>query len=76
MSHLVTACASAECAFCSILSVLLIEGLGRRKAFMVTATGTTCSFIVIPILLSTDIRTNQLVAAGILFLFNTFFGLA
>jgi len=33
-------------------------------------------FIAIPILLSTTSRSNQLAGAGLLFLFNTFFGLA
>ena len=76
MSHLIAACDGAEYALCSILSVLSIEGLSRRKAFMITATGMTLSFIVIPILLSTNVRTNQLVAAESLFPFNTFFDLA
>ena len=76
MSHLIAACGGAEYAICSVLSIFLIEGLGRRKAFLITATGMTASFIVIPILLSTGTRSNQLAAAGILFLFNTFFGLA
>ncbi|KAF8243905.1 general substrate transporter [Wilcoxina mikolae CBS 423.85] len=76
LSHLIAACGGTEYAICSILSVLLIEGLGRRKAFMYTATGMTICFIIIPILLSTGQRTPQLVAAGFLFLFNTFFGLA
>lgn len=76
MSHLIAACGGAEYAVCSILSVLLIEGLGRRKAFLITVTGMTASFIVIPILLSTGSRPNQLAAAGVLFLYNTFFGLA
>jgi hypothetical protein len=76
MSHLIAACGGAEYALCSLLSVLLIEGLGRRRAFLWTATGMTACFIVIPILLSTGSRPNQLAAAGILFLFNTFFGLA
>ena len=43
---------------------------------MFTAIGTTLSFIIIPTLLSTNVRTNQLVAARILFLLDTFFGLA
>ena len=76
MSHLIAACGGAEYAICSILSVFLIEGLGRRRAFMFTAIGMTLSFIVIPTLLSTNVRTNQLVAARILFLLDTFFGLA
>jgi MFS family permease len=76
MSHLIAACGGAEYAICSVLSVFLIEGLGRRKAFLLTACGMTGSFIVIPILLSREDKTLQLVAAGFLFLFNTFFGLA
>jgi len=56
--------------------VFLIEGLGRRRAFMWTATGMAACFVVIPILLSTSARSNQLAGAGLLFLFNTFFGLA
>ncbi|KAL2010780.1 hypothetical protein VTN00DRAFT_6587 [Thermoascus crustaceus] len=76
MSHLIAACGGAEYAICSILSVFLIEGLGRRKAFLITVTGMTASFIVIPVLLSTGTRPNQLAAAGLLFLYNTFFGLA
>jgi sugar porter (SP) family MFS transporter len=75
-SHLIAACGGTEYALCSILSVLMIEGLGRRRAFMITATGMTACFIAIPILLSGGERTPQLVAAGLLFLFNTFFGLA
>ncbi|KAI9879515.1 MAG: hypothetical protein M1830_008307 [Pleopsidium flavum] len=75
-SHLIAACGGAEYAICSGLSVLLIEGLGRRKAFLITAIGMTASFTVIPILLSTGQRSPQLAAAGVLFLFNTFFGLA
>ncbi|KAF8541145.1 hypothetical protein BDD12DRAFT_803958 [Trichophaea hybrida] len=50
-------------------------GLGHRKAFMYTVTGMTVYFII-PILLSTGQHTPQLAAAGFLFLFNTFFGLA
>ena len=76
MSHLIAACGGTEYALCSIASVLLIEGLGRRKAFMFTAAGMAACFIVIPILLSTTSRSNQLAGAGLLFLFNTFFGLA
>ncbi|KAL1964355.1 hypothetical protein VTN77DRAFT_7040 [Rasamsonia byssochlamydoides] len=76
MSHLIAACGGAEYAICSLLSVVLIEGLGRRRAFLITATGMTACFIVIPILLSTGSRPNQLAAAGLLFLYNTFFGLA
>lgn len=74
MSHLIAACGGTEYAICSLLSVLLIEGLGRRRAFMWTATGMAACFIVIPILLSTSSRSNQLAGAGLLFLFNTFFG--
>ncbi|KIV83991.1 hypothetical protein PV11_05971 [Exophiala sideris] len=76
MSHLIAACGGTEYAICSLLAVLLIEGLGRRKAFMWTATGMAACFVVIPILLSTTSRSNQLAGAGLLFLFNTFFGLA
>jgi hypothetical protein len=75
-SHLIAACGGAEYAICSLLSVLLIEGLGRRRALLITATGMTACFIAIPILLSTGSRPNQLTAAGLLFLYNTFFGLA
>ncbi|KFY94710.1 hypothetical protein V500_03104 [Pseudogymnoascus sp. VKM F-4518 (FW-2643)] len=75
-SHLIAACGGTEYAICSVVSVLLIEGLGRRKAFLWTACGMTASFIAIPILLSRDDRSLQLAAAGFLFLFNTFFGLA
>jgi sugar porter (SP) family MFS transporter len=76
MSHLIAACGGIEYAICSVLSVFLIEGLGRRKALLFTTTGMTASFIVIPILLSTGQRDMRLAAAGLLFLFNTFFGLA
>ena len=76
LSHLIAACGGTEYAICSIASVILIEGLGRRKAFMWTATGMAACFIAIPILLSTTSRSNQLAGAGLLFLFNTFFGLA
>jgi MFS family permease len=76
MSHLIAACGGAEYAICSVLSVFLIEGLGRRKAFLLTSTGMTVSFILIPILLSRNERNIQLAAAGLLFVFNTFFGLA
>jgi hypothetical protein len=76
MAHLIAACGGAEYAIYSVLSVFLIEGLGRRKAFLLTSTGMTISFILIPILLSQKERNMQLAAAGLLFLFNTFFGLA
>jgi sugar porter (SP) family MFS transporter len=75
-AHLIAACGGAEYAICSLISVVLIEGLGRRRAFLFTAMGMTACFIAIPILLSTGSRTNQLAAAGLLFLYNTFFGLA
>ncbi|KAI5778312.1 general substrate transporter [Geopyxis carbonaria] len=75
-SHLIAACGGTEYAICSILSVLLIQGLGRRRAFLWTAAGMTACFIAIPALLSTGDRSQQLAAAGLLFLFNTFFGLA
>jgi MFS family permease len=76
MSHLIAACGGTEYAICSIFSVLLIEGWGRRKAFLFTSCGMTASFVIIPILLSRGERSMQLAAAGLLFLFNTFFGLA
>jgi MFS family permease len=76
MSHFIAAMGGLEYALCSILSVFLIEGLGRRKSFMITAGGMAACFAIIAGLTSTDDRTSQLVAAGFLFLFNTFFGLA
>jgi MFS family permease len=74
--HLIAACGGAEYALCSLLSVLLIEGLGRRRAFMWTASGMAICFAIIAGLSSSGQRTPQLVAAGFLFLFDTFFGLA
>lgn len=76
MSHFIAAMGGLEYALCSLLSVLLIEGLGRRKSFMITAAGMGACFAIIAGLTSTTDRTSQLVAAGFLFLFNTFFGLA
>ena len=76
MSHLIAACGGTEYAICSVLSVFLIEGLARRKAFLLRSTGMTGSFILIPILLLQNQRNMQLAAPGLLFLFNTFFGLA
>lgn len=70
MSHLIAACGGTEYAICSVVSVLLIEGFGRRKAFLWTACGMTASFVAIPILLSRNDRSLQLAAAGLLFLFN------
>lgn len=76
MSHLIAAMGGLEYAICSLLSVLLIEGIGRRKAFILTASGMAACFAVIAGLLSVSDRDMQLAAAGLLFLFNTFFGLA
>jgi hypothetical protein len=76
MSHLIVAASGTEYAICSLCSVFLIEGLGRRKTFMGTATLMTACFIIIPILLSSGARNQQLAAAGVLFLYNTFFGVA
>lgn len=75
-SHLIAAMGGLEYALCSLLSVLLIEGLGRRRAFLWTAVGMSTCFAIISGLQSTGSRTCQLTAAGFLFLFNTFFGLA
>ncbi|KAH2495777.1 hypothetical protein KXW70_003243 [Aspergillus fumigatus] len=74
-SHLIAAMGGLEYAVCSLLSVFLIEGLGRRRAFLWTTVGMSSCFAVIAGLQSTDSRTCQLTAAGFLFLFNTFFGL-
>lgn len=76
MSHLIAACGGAEYAVCSLISVFFIEGFGRRKTFMTTCAGMAACFIVIPILLANGGRNQQLAAAGVLFLFNTFFGVA
>jgi len=76
MSHLIAAAGGTEYAICSLCSVFLIEGFGRRKTFMWTAAGMAGCFIVIPILLASGGRNQQLAAAGVLFLFNTFFGVA
>jgi len=76
LSHLIAAMGGIEYAICSLLSVLLIEGLGRRKSFLFTAAGMAICMVIIAGLESTTNRTAQLVAAGFLFLFNTFFGLA
>lgn len=76
LSHLIAACGGLEYAICSLLSMFLIEGLGRRRSFMITASGMAICFAVIGGLMSTGDRTMQLTAAGFLFLFNTFFGLA
>ncbi|OQD72417.1 hypothetical protein PENDEC_c021G02411 [Penicillium decumbens] len=75
-SHLIAAMGGLEYALCSLLSVLLIEGLGRRRAFLSTTVGMSCCLAVIAGLQSTDSRTCKLTAAGLLFLYNTFFGLA
>jgi hypothetical protein len=75
-SHLIAACGGAKYALYLILSILLIEGLGRRCAFMWTAFGMVACFAIIAGLSSTGNRTQKLVAAGFLFLSNTFFGLA
>jgi hypothetical protein len=76
LSHLIAAYGGAEYTLCSLLSVLLIEGLGRRCAFMWTASGMAICFAIIAGLSSSGNHTQQFVAAGFLFLFNTFFGLA
>ncbi|KIH91215.1 hypothetical protein SPBR_01522 [Sporothrix brasiliensis 5110] len=76
LAHMISAMGGLEYALCSLLSVLLIEGLGRRRAFLFTAAGMAVCFCVIAGLQSTAVRANQLTAAGLLFLFNTFFGLA
>lgn len=76
LSHLIAACGGIEYAICSLLSIFLIEGLGRRRAFMITATGMSVCFIIIGGLTSQNDRTLQLTAVGFLYLFNTFFGLA
>jgi MFS family permease len=76
LSHLVAAMGGLEYAFCSLVSVFLIEGLGRRRSFFWTAFGMGCCFCIIGGLTSTTDRTCQLVGAGFLFLFNTLFGLA
>lgn len=76
LSHFVAAMGGLEYALCSLVSVFLIEGLGRRKSFLYTAFGMGCCFCIIAGLTSTTDRTCQLVGAGFLFLFNTLFGLA
>jgi len=76
LSHFVAAMGGLEYALCSLASVFLIEGLGRRKSFLWTAFGMGVCFCIIGGLCSTTDRTNQLVGAGFLFLFNTLFGLA
>ena len=76
MSHLIAAMGGLEYALCSLLSVFLIEGLGRRRAFLWTTVGMVSCFAIIAGLQSTDVRNYKLAAAGFLFLFNTFFGLA
>ncbi|TQS33530.1 hypothetical protein Golomagni_06122 [Golovinomyces magnicellulatus] len=76
LSHLIAACGGLEYTICSLLSIFLVEGLGRRRAFMITASGMAVCFAIIGGLMSTGDRTMQLTAAGFLFLFNTFFGLA
>ena len=76
LSHFVAAMGGLEYALCSLVSVFLIEGLGRRRSFFWTAFGMGCCFCIIGGLTSTTDRTCQLVGAGFLFLFNTLFGLA
>jgi hypothetical protein len=76
MAHLIAAMGGLEYALCSLLSVFLIEGLGRRRAFLWTTIGMSSCFAIIAGLQSTDLRACKLAAAGFLFLFNTFFGLA
>jgi MFS family permease len=65
MSHFIAANGGLDYALCSLLSVLLIEGLGRRKSFMITAGGMgVCFAIIAGLTSSTTDRTCQLVAAG------------
>lgn len=58
-SHLIAAMGGLEYAVCSLLSVFLIEGLGRRRAFLWTTVGMSSCFAVIAGLQSTDSRTCQ-----------------
>jgi MFS family permease len=74
-SHLIAAMGGLEYAACSLLSVLLTDGPGRRCAFLWTTVGMSCCFTMISGLQSTDSRTCQLTAARFLFLFSTFFSL-
>jgi MFS family permease len=75
MSHLIAVLTGVEYAVCALLAVFFIEGLGRRKTFMWTSGGMCICFVVISILFSRG-RTNELIATGFLFLFNTIFGFA
>jgi MFS family permease len=74
-SHLIAAMGGLEYAACSLLSVFLTDGLGRRRAFLWTTVGMSCCFTMISGLQSTDSRTCQPTAARFLFLFNTFFSI-
>jgi sugar porter (SP) family MFS transporter len=75
-AHLIAALTGVEYAVCALLAVFFIEGLGRRKTFMLTSGGMCICFIVISILLSRGGRTNELIATGFLFVFNSIFGFA
>lgn len=60
----------------TLLAIVFIERVGRRKMLMFAATGQGACFFMLPFLLRSPSKAAQAVAIACIFLFNTFFGLA
>jgi hypothetical protein len=76
MSYLMAGVNGTQYFLFTLLAIVFIERVGRRRMLMFSATGQSICFFMLPFLLRNPSKPAQGVSVACIFLFNTFFGLA
>ena len=73
IARLLAACNGTEYFLASWIAVFIVEKVGRRKLMLFGAAGQSASMIILAVMTKIGGKTNGIVAAAFLFMFNTFF---
>lgn len=74
-SRIVAACNGTEFFLASLISIFIVDRVGRRFLMMFGAAGMSLSMILLAILGAIDNTGSRITSAVFLFVFNTFFGI-
>lgn len=74
-SRIVAACNGTEFFLASLISIFIVDRVGRRFLMMFGAAGMSLSMILLAILGAVDNSGARIASAVFLFVFNTFFGI-
>ena len=74
-SRIIAACNGTEYFLASLVAIVLIDRVGRRKLMLFGATGQCLTMVLLAVLGSIDKSASNVVSAVLLFVFNSFFAI-